>query len=211
MPKKLFKIFVDAFKSTDYLVLWATNSNPAEIVTKEEQEKMPKNIRMVQWAPIKLLLAHHNLQYIVCHGGVNTLNELLNFGIPVVGLPLQGDQPSNLKRLVELGLGEMIDIQSIWHGNLKSALLRMNANLEYHQHRARLVASMITSHRELSPNLQKYWLNWAKKYGTKLKESKVGPKLFNFFYRYNWDYFAIPNFSVFSLIFTGLIYLLCQE
>uniref|UniRef100_A0A914ZD63 glucuronosyltransferase n=1 Tax=Panagrolaimus superbus TaxID=310955 RepID=A0A914ZD63_9BILA len=211
MPKKLFEIFLDAFEATNYLVLWATNSPPEEIVTEEEKEKMPKNIRMIQWAPIKLLLAHQNLQYIVCHGGVNTLNELLNFGVPVLGLPLQGDQPSNLKRLVELGLGEMIDIQSIWHGNLKPALLRMNANLDFHQNRARLVASMITSHRDLSPNLQNYWLNWAKRYGTKLKESKVGPKLFNFFYRYNWDYFAIPNLLVFSIICTGLIYLLYLE
>lgn len=56
MPKKLFEIFIDAFEATDYLVLWATNSPPEEIVTKEEKEKMPKNIRMVQWAPIKLLL-----------------------------------------------------------------------------------------------------------------------------------------------------------
>jgi UDP:flavonoid glycosyltransferase YjiC (YdhE family) len=34
-------------------------------------------------------LAHPNLRYSILHGGVNTLNEALMFGKPILGLPLQ--------------------------------------------------------------------------------------------------------------------------
>ena len=34
-------------------------------------------------------LAHRNLQYVIVHGGINTINELMLFGVPILGIPLQ--------------------------------------------------------------------------------------------------------------------------
>ncbi|KAI6241335.1 Glucuronosyltransferase [Aphelenchoides fujianensis] len=56
---------------------------------------------------------HRNLQFVVSHGGVNTVNELLLFGVPVLGVPLQGDQTSNLQRLVELGVASLSSIHAL--------------------------------------------------------------------------------------------------
>ncbi|KAE9550846.1 hypothetical protein FO519_005950 [Halicephalobus sp. NKZ332] len=105
MPKKIFKIFIEEFAKLNRLVIWSTNSAPEEFLNEEERKNIPENIRLIKWVPLKLLLAHKNLDLFICHGGINTVNELLNFGVPVLGLPLQGDQPSNLNRIKELEIG----------------------------------------------------------------------------------------------------------
>lgn len=157
---------------------------------------------------ILFFLAHKNLKYVICHGGVNTLNELLHFGVAILGLPLQGDQPSNLNRIVELGLGQMIGINEIWNGKFGTKILNMETNFANYQKRAKLISSMVQFHRKLSPNQQNFWLHWAKKYGKRLKTQKSGNKLFNFFYRWTTDHFAVYDIIFYGILLTGILWIL---
>ncbi|KAI1728816.1 UDP-glucoronosyl and UDP-glucosyl transferase domain-containing protein [Ditylenchus destructor] len=128
MPDILLDTFLWAFSNCTRTILWQTNSPRKIIEQRLKGRRVPPNVHLLQWAPIRILLAHHNLHYAILHGGINTINEVLMFGVPVLGVPLQGDQPSNLQRLVELGVGQIIDIKGIWNGQFPAVMNDMEKN-----------------------------------------------------------------------------------
>ncbi|KAF7639038.1 hypothetical protein Mgra_00001565 [Meloidogyne graminicola] len=159
MPKYLLKIFLKTFGSSPYLIIWQTNSPIKQILNKEIN--LPLNIKIIKWAPIKLLLAHPNLKYSILHGGINTLNEAIMFGKPILGIPLQGDQPSNLQRLVDLGMAELISIKNIWLGELIVKMSNLELNYNNYLKRALKISKMIKTYRKMHQNQQNFWLKWA--------------------------------------------------
>ena len=128
-----------------------------------------------------------------------------------MGLPLQGDQPSNLNRIAELGMAKMIQINEIRKNYLGERLSEMIQNIDFYKRRAKNISSMVKSHRFFTTNQQTFWLNWAKKYGKKLKHSRSGGKLFNFFYRSSIDHFCLFDVVFYFTLFTGVVWILKSE
>lgn len=56
------------------------------------------------------------------HGGTNGLYEALFHGVPVVGVPLFGDQPDNLARISRHGAALVLNFNSMTADDLKGAL-----------------------------------------------------------------------------------------
>ncbi|TKR92730.1 hypothetical protein L596_007326 [Steinernema carpocapsae] len=186
MPKPLLSEFLRRFAELPYTVLWQSNSPAVKIPMNV---RIPRNVVLVRWAPIKNLLAHRNLRFVVCHGGVNTVNELLLFGVPVLGVPLQGDQSSNLQRLVDFGGALMINMKSIATGGLRAKLRELEGNYDRYSKRAELFSRMIRFHREFSKGSQNFWLNWAQRNGEKLR----GRRLMDLKFRGSLEHFAIAE------------------
>ncbi|ETN79935.1 hypothetical protein NECAME_09506, partial [Necator americanus] len=88
MPLNFAQKLIDTFSHSPSKVIWQTNSDPASLLWNRNVT-IPKNVVLTRWAPIKEMLAHPNLQYLICHGGINTINELLLFGVPWIGVYLQ--------------------------------------------------------------------------------------------------------------------------
>lgn len=51
------------------------------------------------------ILAHPNMAGFISHCGWSSLMESLHFGVPVVAIPMQFDQPINARMLAEAGYG----------------------------------------------------------------------------------------------------------
>lgn len=47
---------------------------------------------------ILFILAHPNVKIFITHGGLLSTMESLQFGIPLIAIPVFGDQPSNARR-----------------------------------------------------------------------------------------------------------------
>jgi len=45
---------------------------------------------------------------VITHGGFSTIMGSLAAGVPLVVIPVQGDQPRNARRCVDLGVGRMV-------------------------------------------------------------------------------------------------------
>ncbi|KAI6182722.1 UDP-glucuronosyl/UDP-glucosyltransferase family-containing protein [Aphelenchoides bicaudatus] len=210
MPAELLDRFLETFKQLAPLrFVWQTNSKPEDLLGQREA---PDNLILVQWAPIKVLLAHSNLQYAVLHGGVNTLNELLFFGVPTLGVPLQGDQPSNVNRLKELGMADMITIGELYKpGAFAEKLLQFQKDLPRLRTRAHKVSSMISTYRELNGNGQNFWLYWAQRHGKRVQSSTTTGQKRSFFeqeLRTAADYFAIKEVTIWSTLTLCLLFLI---
>jgi len=81
----------------------------------------PKNFRVERFVPQLELLQHVDL--FVTHGGMNSANEALYYGVPLLVLPFFGDQPIVAQRVEELGAGVSMD-----HGALTSSAVRANVD-----------------------------------------------------------------------------------
>ncbi|XP_066568291.1 UDP-glucuronosyltransferase 3A1 [Amia ocellicauda] len=63
------------------------------------------NIKLVEWLPQNDLLGHPKARLLVTHGGLNSLFEAVYHAVPVLGIPLFGDQFDNMVKAEAKGLG----------------------------------------------------------------------------------------------------------
>jgi MGT family glycosyltransferase len=49
----------------------------------------------------------------ITHGGMNSVSEAMVEGVPMVVIPFMADQPTNARRVCELGIGKSIKYQEI--------------------------------------------------------------------------------------------------
>jgi glucuronosyltransferase len=47
------------------------------------------------------------------HGGLLSIQEAVARGVPIVGIPIYGDQPYNLAKIVSAGIGIKLDFANI--------------------------------------------------------------------------------------------------
>lgn len=68
---------------------------------------LPPWIRVLSWAPQLAILAR--AAAVITHGGMNTIQECIHSGVPMVVFPAVNDGPGNAARIVYHGLGRMGD------------------------------------------------------------------------------------------------------
>nr|UXM20081.1 UGT58 [Panax notoginseng] len=57
------------------------------------------------WAPQSKILGHKSVGGFVSHCGWSSVMESIIFGVPIIAIPLQNDQPLNARLVVEVGFG----------------------------------------------------------------------------------------------------------
>lgn len=57
--------------------------------------------------------AHPNIKLFISHGGLLGTSEAVYEGVPVLGIPIFGDQRTNIKALEANGAGELLDYNEI--------------------------------------------------------------------------------------------------
>ncbi|XGW24512.1 hypothetical protein V3C99_006158, partial [Haemonchus contortus] len=168
MSMELVERFLKAFSQSSFTVIWQTNS-AFESLLWARNISVPKNVLLSNWVPVKHILAHPNLQYLICHGGINTINELLLFGVPLFGVHLQGDQSSNLQRLVDLGAAAKMSVEQIAQGALLPAMRRFERNLDRYWDRVGQLTEMLEFYHELHSDEQNFWISWTVRNGKRLR------------------------------------------
>ncbi|CAI9117065.1 OLC1v1018389C1 [Oldenlandia corymbosa var. corymbosa] len=69
------------------------------------------------WAPQVKILTHPNIGGFVSHCGWNSVLEGMKFGLPIIAMPMQLDQPINARLIEEVGVG--IEVLRDSSGNLQ--------------------------------------------------------------------------------------------
>ena len=60
-----------------------------------------------------LHLAHPNVRLFITHGGLLSTQEAIQRGLPLIGIPIYGDQRDNTARIVSFGKGIRLDYENI--------------------------------------------------------------------------------------------------
>nr|XP_006116827.2 UDP-glucuronosyltransferase 3A2-like [Pelodiscus sinensis] len=75
--------------------------------------KLASNVKIADWLPQNDLLGHPMARLLVTHGGMNSLMESIYHGVPVVGIPLFGDQYDNMVRVEAKKMGIALRIDQL--------------------------------------------------------------------------------------------------
>jgi N-glycosyltransferase len=79
----------------------------------------PPHVRVVPYLPQSLLLPSCDL--FISHGGLNSVRESLQCGVPLVLTPFGADQPHNAERCAAYGFGLVADPATVTAGPLREA------------------------------------------------------------------------------------------
>ncbi|KAH8356386.1 hypothetical protein KR084_009555 [Drosophila pseudotakahashii] len=86
------------------------------VVWKNEISMMPNksnNIFVIEKSPQRQVLAHPNVRLFISHGGLQSVIEAIDSGVPMLGLPLFFDQFNNLHRVQLAGMAEVLDTNAL--------------------------------------------------------------------------------------------------
>ncbi|KFD48612.1 hypothetical protein M513_10546 [Trichuris suis] len=120
LPKQVLNSFITAFSQLkQYKVLLQMPG--IEI----HNSTWPSNVVAVQWIPLLDLLRSPSVKLLISHGGMSTTVEAVNNAVPMLGIPLQGDQMYNVGRLVEKGVADVLPISGLTAELLSKKLRRM--------------------------------------------------------------------------------------
>lgn len=95
-------LFLSLFPKLKQRVFW-----------KNDDEKRIKNIWMQSWLPQNDALGHPNTKLIIYHCGNNGMFESLYNAVPLLCLPLAGDQLCNAKKLDHFHIGRALEITTL--------------------------------------------------------------------------------------------------
>lgn len=192
-PPEMTKRLYDDLKHVKGTVIWRyTGKIPAD---------RPPNMHLSQWLPQNDLLAHPNTKVFVTHCGCNGQFEALYSGVPMVGLPIFGDQRYNCVRMVAKGMGVQLDLGTFKPGELISAIKEVMHNQSYTK--AIKKASAIFRSQPQSPiNRAMYWIEHVLEHG---HEHLRSPAVDMPWYQY-WC-FDVLLFMVFVTILITAVFL----
>ncbi|XP_038212968.1 UDP-glycosyltransferase UGT5-like [Zerene cesonia] len=99
-----FEAILNAVKELPYRIVWKWNK---QIPNK------PENIYVSKWMPQNDILAHPNVIAFFSHCGQLGTTEAVHHGVPILGMPVVGDQYSNAAAIEERGLGVQIAVNEL--------------------------------------------------------------------------------------------------
>jgi UDP:flavonoid glycosyltransferase YjiC (YdhE family) len=138
---RVWRTFLSAMAEVAGTVV-ATGTSPGY---GEQHPNLPGNVRLVGYVPHSLLLP--GCEAIVCHGGFNTVLGAICAGVPLVCVPLAGDQYHNAGVVEQLGLGRRLAGSRLTQRQLREAVSEVRGDPSY----ARRVASVRREIAELPP------------------------------------------------------------
>ncbi len=83
MPEHVRRAFVQTFSKLKERVIWKWEKD-------EGMPDLPKNVKLVKWAPQQDLLGHPNIRLFITHGGLLSTEEAVYHGVPILGMPVFG-------------------------------------------------------------------------------------------------------------------------
>lgn len=102
-----FNKCIEAFRNEQVEVIISVGRNFPIHKLKE----IPDNIKVYDVVPQLSVLKQADV--FVTHGGMNSISEALAHGVSMVVIPFIADQPTNARRIEELGLGKKLDYRLI--------------------------------------------------------------------------------------------------
>ncbi|XP_072750513.1 UDP-glycosyltransferase UGT5-like isoform X2 [Anoplolepis gracilipes] len=122
-------MFRKTFEKLPYKVLWKYES---------ELPDKPNNVITRKWLPQHAVLAHPNIRLFIYQGGLQSTEETIENGVPVIGLSVLADQHYNVKQLETYGAGKKLSITNINENELRKTIFEIITNSSYKNNIIRL-------------------------------------------------------------------------
>nr|ARX71988.1 ecdysteroid UDP-glucosyltransferase [Erinnyis ello granulovirus] len=158
MVNELLDRFVRVFRRIPYGVVWKIDTN--------HTLNLPRNVITRRWLPQRDILHHRNVRLFISQCGVQSVDEAIDSVVPVICIPLSGDQFNHANRVGQFGVGVTLDLLTLQEHTLMDTVKSMVKNTTYIDNMYRLNRYIYDTHVLLTP------LNKAVTYTNKLLVSK---------------------------------------
>ncbi|KAM9663805.1 UDP-glucuronosyltransferase 1A3-like isoform 4-T4 [Trichechus inunguis] len=151
IPEKKAMEIADALGKIPQTVLWRyTGSRPSNLAN---------NTILVKWLPQNDLLGHPKARAFITHSGSHGIYEGICNGVPMVMMPLFGDQMDNAKRMESRGAGITLNVLDMTSDDLANALKAVINDKSYKENIMRL--SSLHKDRPVEPlDLAVFWVEF---------------------------------------------------
>ncbi|XP_063955821.1 UDP-glucuronosyltransferase 1-2-like [Lytechinus pictus] len=156
MPSHMTEIFARVFSELPQRVIWR--------YTGPRPRFLGNNTKLVEWMPQNDLLGHQKARLMVYHGGLTGIFEAINHGVPMVVMPLLGDQEANAVKVKAKGMGRLLPKDSITYETVKEAITDVLENPRYSENIRK--SSRIYRDMQSDPDdVAVYWVEHILKFG----------------------------------------------
>ncbi|MFC4102457.1 macrolide family glycosyltransferase [Paenibacillus xanthanilyticus] len=122
---ELYRLMFEALASFDGDVFMAVGTR----IDLSELRDVPGNFTVAARMPQLEILRHADL--FITHGGMNSVNEALYHGVPLIVIPMAADQPINGDRVQALSAGLRLNRDTLTGPELREAVDRVLASGDY--------------------------------------------------------------------------------
>uniref|UniRef100_A0A8D9AQC7 UDP-glucuronosyltransferase 2B20 n=1 Tax=Cacopsylla melanoneura TaxID=428564 RepID=A0A8D9AQC7_9HEMI len=143
-PLEKRQAFLAAFSKLPYNVLWKYEGDTLP--------GQPSNVKILSWTPQRDILSHPNVKLFINHGGLLGTIEAVYEGVPMLGIPMFGDQHINMNAIQSLGAGLVLDYKTLSQHTILNGIrtvlkpeYKMNAKRLQAQYRDRPTTAMETA------------------------------------------------------------------
>ncbi|XP_050683670.1 UDP-glucosyltransferase 2-like [Leptidea sinapis] len=190
IPRDKINVMIKIFSTLPYDILWKWDAD--DLPGKSD------NINFFKWLPQSDLLKHPNIKIFITQGGLQSTDEAINAAVPLIGIPLFGDQWYNVEKYVHHGIGIKLDILTLTENEFKVALEEILGNKSYRNNILRL-RSLMREHPIPPVDMAVWWIEHILRFGSEhLKSPAAGLSL--------TQYYEIPLvLTIASIIFFILL------
>ena len=110
-----YKLCFEAFGNTDHTVVMSIG----EKVQLSDLGEIPKNFIVKNYLPQTEVLKYTKL--FITHGGMNSTHEGLYYGVPLIVIPQNADQPIVAEQVANIGAGMTLTMQVLTANQLREA------------------------------------------------------------------------------------------
>ncbi|RZF33901.1 hypothetical protein LSTR_LSTR009925 [Laodelphax striatellus] len=155
MPQQQKTAFMKAFSRIpqSVLVRWDDTTMPDR----------PKNVHFRKWFPQNEILGHRNCRAFITHGGMLSIEEAVYNAVPILGVPFFGDQPMNVLRAEQLGLGLRLEFDNITETSLNWALNEIITSKSYSE-TAKKLSTIFRDSPQAPLDRAVYWVEYVLKH-----------------------------------------------
>ncbi|CAK1589575.1 unnamed protein product [Parnassius mnemosyne] len=156
LPPEKIQIFVNVFSRLPYEVLWKWDSNALNDI--------PKNIKIMKWFPQSDLLRHEKVKLFITQGGLQSTDEAITAGVPLIGIPMLGDQWYNVGQYVRHGIGIKLDLETLTEEIFATAIRDVLINDSY-RHNIKRLRSLMHDQPQSSLERAVWWTEHVLRHG----------------------------------------------
>ncbi|KAL0860384.1 hypothetical protein ABMA27_009783 [Loxostege sticticalis] len=134
-PPETIQLLVNVFSKLPYDVLFKWNL--------DELPGRTPNIRISKWLPQSDLLRHPKIKLFITQCGLQSTDEAITAGVPLLGIPIVADQEYNSEQYLYHGIGVIVDIGTITEETLNKGINTILQDESYRNNILRLRSRML--------------------------------------------------------------------
>ncbi|XP_041972154.1 uncharacterized protein LOC121728109 [Aricia agestis] len=156
LQSDIIQSFINVFSRLPYDILWKWD--------EEELPGKPSNVKIFKWLPQSDLLRHPKIKLFITQGGLQSTDEAIEAGVPLIGIPMLGDQWFNVEKYVQLKIGVRLDMETITEERLMDAITTVVDDKSYRDNIQKL-RSIINDKPQKPLERAVWWVEYTLRHG----------------------------------------------